>query len=80
MTRNIRNTSNKKASYYKDRISAGALGAHDLERPCISSVLKHWTGYDWLIKKQTYMKTETCKLHSRVFSLFPPNVNKSFLI
>jgi len=29
-----------------------------------------------LIKKQTYMKTETCKLYSKVFSIFLPNVIK----
>ena len=28
------------------------------------------------IKKQTYMKTETCKLHSGVFWIFLPNVIK----
>jgi len=27
-----------------------------------------------LIKKQTYMKTETCKLYSRDFWIFPPNI------
>jgi len=27
-----------------------------------------------LIKKQTYMKTETCKLYSRVFWIFLPNI------
>jgi len=29
-----------------------------------------------LIKKQTYMKTETCKLYSRVFWIFLPNFIK----
>jgi len=29
-----------------------------------------------LIKKQTYTKTEACKLYSRVFSTFTPNVIK----
>jgi len=29
-----------------------------------------------LIKKQTYMKTETCKLYSRVFWIFLPNIIK----
>jgi len=29
-----------------------------------------------LIKKQIYMKTETCKLYSRVFWIFLPNVIK----
>jgi len=29
-----------------------------------------------LLKKQTYMKTETCKLCSTVFWLFLPNVTK----
>jgi len=28
------------------------------------------------IKKQTYMKNETCKLYSRVFWIFLPNVFK----
>jgi len=27
-----------------------------------------------MIKKQTYMKTETCKLYSRVFWIFLPNI------
>jgi len=27
-------------------------------------------------KKQTYMKTEACKLYSRVFRIFVPNVIK----
>jgi len=29
-----------------------------------------------LIEKQTYIKTETCKLYSRVFSIFLPNFIK----
>jgi len=29
-----------------------------------------------LIKNQTYTKTETCKLYSRVFGIFLPNVIK----
>jgi len=29
-----------------------------------------------LIKKQTYMKTETCKLYSRDFGIFLPNIIK----
>jgi len=29
-----------------------------------------------LIEKQTYMKTETCKLYSRVFWTFKPNLIK----
>ena len=29
-------------------------------------------------KKQTYMKTETCKLYSRVFRIFVPNVIKIY--
>jgi len=29
-----------------------------------------------LIKKQTYMKTETCKLYSRIFRIFLPNFIK----
>jgi len=29
-----------------------------------------------LIRKQTYTKTETCKLYSRVFWIFLPNVIK----
>ena len=29
-----------------------------------------------LIKKQTYMKTETCKLYSRDFSIFLPKIIK----
>ena len=33
-----------------------------------------------LIKKQTYTKTETCKLYSRAFWTFQPNSSKSILI
>jgi len=29
-----------------------------------------------LIKRQTYMKTEACKLYSRVFWIFLPNIIK----
>jgi len=32
-----------------------------------------------LIKKQNYMKVKTCKLYSRVFYTFKPNVIKIYL-
>jgi len=32
-----------------------------------------------ILKKKTYIKTETCKLYSRVFWIFLPNVIKSII-